>query len=354
MNESTYEGNPLLNVGGAHPFRFRDLLHRLFSMANQGFLRLEFLQMAAGSILEFLACDVLEVRLEDGGKVYRCKAEVGEGGSRCVCDVAPVEPEEAGLDLGGPALPGQIMASVLRGQFLAAAPFSTRGGSFWTGDSTRPVLLRENGRHDAHARSMVIGGEYLSLAFVPVPVDERIRGVLHLGSRKADFFTRNEVQLFEGVGETLGVAVAFQAAQWALRERVKELDCLYGIAQVSQRIGCALDDQLREIVELLPPAWQYPELTAARIILDARMFATPGLQTTPWMQEAELRVAGKVRGAVQVFYGREMPVFDEGPFLQEERNLIDEVAHQVALLVNRGEDDLAKAKLFHMLEQRRE
>jgi GAF domain-containing protein len=350
MNESTYDGNPLQIWGGAPHLRFRDLLHRLFSMANQGSQRLDFLQTASGSILEFLACDILDVRLEDGGKVYRCRGEVAEGGSRFLCEVSTPEPE-APL---GPTLSDQIMTSVLRGQILAASPFSTRGGSFWTGDSTRPVLLRESGRHDAQARSVVIGGEYLSLAFVPVPVDDRVRGVMHLGTRKADFFTRNDVQFFEGVGETLGVAVAFQAAQWALRERVKELDCLYGIAQVSQREGGTQEGRLQAIVELLPPAWQYPGSAVARIVLDGRVFATRGFAETPWAQEAAIVVDGRERGAVQVFYVRELPAFDEGPFLQEERNLVDEVAHQVGLMVSRREDALSQAKLFHMLEQRRE
>ena len=357
MNDATQEGNPLLNRGGGRSPRFRDLLHRLFSMANQGYLRLDFLQMASGSILEFLGCDVLEVRLEEAGKVYRCKAEVGQGVSRFICAAPTQGPTPSGpgaLEPEGPSLTDQIMEAVLGGQFQAASPFSTRGGSFWTGDASRPVLLRERGRLDAQPRSLVIGGEYLSLAFVPVPVDERIRGLLMLGSRKADFFTRDDLQFFEAVGETLGVAVAFQAAQWALRERVKELDCLYGIAKVAQQSGLALEEQLREIVEVLPPAWQYPDLTAARIVLDGRSYATRDFQETPWVQRAELRVDEAVRGAVQVAYSREMPAFEEGPFLQEERNLIEEVAHQVGLLVERWEDEKAKAKLFHMLEQRRE
>ena len=88
MNEATHDGNPPAGPRGTHHFRFRDLLHRLFSMANQGYLRLEFLQMAAGSMLELLACDVLEVRLEDAGKVFRCRASLGEGVSRCLCDFA--------------------------------------------------------------------------------------------------------------------------------------------------------------------------------------------------------------------------------------------------------------------------
>ena len=347
MNESSQDGNPLLSRGGGRAFRFRDLLHRLFSMANQGFMRLEFLQIGCGSVLEFLACDVLEVRLEEAGKIYRCKATAGLGASRFSCD-AP------GGDSAGSAMTDHIMEAVLRGQFLAASPFSTRGGSFWTGDATRPVLLREGGTQGAHHRSLVIGGEYPSLAFVPVPVDERTRGLLLLGSRKADFFTREDIQFFEAVGETLGVAVAFQAAQWALRERVKELDCLYGIAKISQRPDLTLEGQLREIVALLPPAWQYPSLTAARITLDGHAFTSEGFEETPWLQSADLRVGETLRGRVQVAYGREMPAFDEGPFLAEERNLIDEIAHQVGLLAGRWEDERARAKLFHMLEQRRE
>jgi len=81
MNESSKEGNPLLNLGGAQPVRFRDLLHRLFSMANQGFMRLEFLQMASGSIREFLAGDLLEVRLEEAGRDFRCRSGAGSDAS---------------------------------------------------------------------------------------------------------------------------------------------------------------------------------------------------------------------------------------------------------------------------------
>jgi GAF domain-containing protein len=346
MSQASQEGQPISSRNRPHPVRFGELLHRLFATPSQGFLRLNFLQMAGGAILEFLGCDLLEVRLEEAGKVYRCRATVGQGVSRFICagpTLSPGPAEQPGIDPQGRPITDQIMDSVLRGRFLAPPPFSTRGGSFWTGDATRPVLIRENGRADAQARSLVIGGDYPSLAFIPVPVDERIRGILHLGSRKAERFTREDIQFFETVGETLGVAVAFQAAQWALRERVKELDCLYGIAQVAQRAGLSLDEQLRGIVELLPPAWQYPDLTEARIILDGRAFATRGFQETPWPQEAPLRVGDQLRGSLRVVYTQEMPLFDEGPFLREERSLIDELARQVGLIVARRESGADRA-----------
>ena len=78
MSEAeSQEGRPLPR-GGTPPLRFRELLHRLFSIANQGFVRLEFLQMAGGAILECLGGDVLEVRVEEAGRVYWCRATVGE------------------------------------------------------------------------------------------------------------------------------------------------------------------------------------------------------------------------------------------------------------------------------------
>jgi hypothetical protein len=345
MNPAQPEGPSLLRQGGAQPLRFRELLHRLFSMANQGFMRLEFLQMASGSLLEFLGCDRVVVRLEDAGTVLRCHAAAEEGSIRVV----------GGRGEDGPSTPAdRILEAVGHGQFPGLPPFSSRSGSFWTGDARRPVLFRDGSHPEAAPRSEVLAGDHLSLAFVPVPVDERARGALHLGWRRAQAFAREDIPTFEGVGETLGAAIAFQSAQWALRERVKELDCLYDIAQIAQRPDLALEARLEAIVERLPPAWQYPDLTTARILLDGTAFATDGFAPTPWVQEAELRVGDRVRGSVQVVYGKEMPPFDEGPFLQEERSLIEEVARQVGLIVERWEDEKARAQLFHMLEQRRE
>ena len=121
--------------------------------------------------------------------------------------------------------------------------------------------------------------------------------------------------------------------EWALRERVKELTCLYGIAKVVERAGEDLGSALDGIVALLPPAWQYPEVTEARITLDERSWQTPGFGPAPSAQSAEVHAGGALRGRVEVAYREMRPVADEGPFLREERALIDDVARQVGLLV---------------------
>jgi len=140
-----------------------------------------------------------------------------------------------------------------------------------------------------------------------------------------------------------------RASQRALTERVKELTCLQEIAQVAAVPGLSLDAILQQIVELLPAAWQYARIAFARILVDGRSYATPGFRESGWKQTARIVVGGSRRGVVEMFYARQMPELDEGPFLKEERNLIDAVARQVALVVEQRQTEADKSKLQHQL-----
>ncbi len=139
------------------------------------------------------------------------------------------------------------------------------------------------------------------------------------------------------------------SAKAALTERVKELTCLYGIAQIAGQPGISLEDIIQHIVELLPPAWQYPEIALARIILDGISYTTQGFRECRQKQTAEIIVGGVPRGVVELAYAEEKPYLDEGPFLKEERSLIDAVARQVALVIERRQAEEDKLKLHNQL-----
>jgi signal transduction histidine kinase len=160
-------------------------------------------------------------------------------------------------------------------------------------------------------------------------VSDQTRGILFLASRRRDFFSKDAIQVYEAIAETLGVALVHQGTQWALRERVKELTCLYGIARVAGRPGIHLDEFLAEVVELLPQGWQYPEITSARIVMDERRFLTGGFKESVIRQSADIVVSDSPRGRVEIFYLDETPEADEGPFLKEERALITAVAETI-------------------------
>ena len=141
-----------------------------------------------------------------------------------------------------------------------------------------------------------------------------------------------------------------QAQYAALRERVKELTCLYRLAQLAERPGITLQEVLQGTAELLPAAWQYPEIAAGRIAFDGRAHVTANFKEGGQVQSAPIVVNGRRRGRIDVVYTQHRPDVDEGPFLKEERSLIDAVARHVALIIERRQADEEK---FRLLEQLR-
>jgi PAS domain S-box-containing protein len=119
-----------------------------------------------------------------------------------------------------------------------------------------------------------------------------------------------------------------------LGERVKELTALQQTARTLQDETKSLPELLLGIVQLLPSAWQYPEVTAARIRFGDLEFKTSGFATTPWSQTSEF-TAGNQKGELEVAYLKEMPPEVIGPFLREELNLLNSLAEMISSALNR-------------------
>lgn len=137
--------------------------------------------------------------------------------------------------------------------------------------------------------------------------------------------------------------------EWALRERVKELTCLYGVAQVTRKPGLTLPELLNAITELLPPAWQFPEIAGARIVLDGQEYRAGTVQPRSHVQSSPIMIAGEPRGAVEVIYSQPVPQGASEPFLLEEQKLIEIVALEVSMLVERREAEQMQSKLEEQL-----
>ncbi|MBN2574416.1 MAG: PAS domain-containing sensor histidine kinase [Deltaproteobacteria bacterium] len=135
----------------------------------------------------------------------------------------------------------------------------------------------------------------------------------------------------------------------ALLERVKELGCLYAISQIAQRCEGSLDAILQEVAGAIRHAWQYPEIASARIVLDGRVRAQAGKGPRLHTQLAPIAVRGKTRGTVEVIYSERRPKSDEGPFLKEERSLLEAVAGQVAAILEHEEAESEKRALLDQL-----
>jgi signal transduction histidine kinase len=131
-----------------------------------------------------------------------------------------------------------------------------------------------------------------------------------------------------------------------LNERVKELQCLYDIVDIAERPDITLDELYQEVANLLPLSWQYPEITCSKITINGKEFRANNYRETEWKQSADIEVHRAKAGVVEVDYLEERPEIDEGPFLKEERLLINAVAERLGKITQRmqAEEEL---KNFH-------
>jgi len=120
-----------------------------------------------------------------------------------------------------------------------------------------------------------------------------------------------------------------------LGERVKELNCLYSLSSLIEKPDISLNDIFKGITNLIPPSWQYPEITCARIIFEDKEYKTKNFKETTWKQACEIAVDNKELGNVEIFYLEERPDIDEGPFLKEERALIEAICERLGHVVER-------------------
>lgn len=125
--------------------------------------------------------------------------------------------------------------------------------------------------------------------------------------------------------------------EYDLNERIKELQCLYGISELTEKSQNTLEDIFQGTVNLIPPGWQYPELTCARIKVGDQVFQTSDFVETQWRQATFFDTSGAMRSEIEVFYLEEMPEYDEGPFLKEERKLLDAIADRLRSAVAKRE-----------------
>jgi len=139
--------------------------------------------------------------------------------------------------------------------------------------------------------------------------------------------------------------VALQKTTHILGERVKELNCMYGISKLAETEQ-TLEEILHGTVNLIPPSWQYPEITCAQVKLGGQSYKTDNFTKSEWLLSQAIIVNGEKVGAVEVYYLEEKPEIDEGPFLKEEKALINAIAERLGRIVERKQA-LLEIKTLH-------
>jgi two-component system NtrC family sensor kinase len=331
--------------------RFRALCYELLKHSSQGLLRKEFLPEVSQRIMVHSGCDAAELWVKEGPhKHFRCsvsgtrKSPFGFVLVPCALGEVASPPEDEGeLDLE------ELCCDLIKGSADGSHPCITESGSFWADGACEAIASGDLPSQVSSQRVERLPKPYNSIVIIPIRPDRECIGLLQLKSRQRGFFSIRDVNFYEEISKVLGIALSHQYAQAELRERIKEITCLYGIARVTARLDASFDEVIQGITDLLPSAWLYPEIASARIVLDGRTYVTANFHETPYRQVADVVSRGKKIGFVEVAYAEAKVAMDEGPFLAEERRLIDSVAREVAGFCERARAEEEKAFLQSQL-----
>ncbi len=142
-----------------------------------------------------------------------------------------------------------------------------------------------------------------------------------------------------------------QKNQYSLKEKNKELEYFFNFNKLVGESPHSLEKIMQGAVNLIPPAYQYPDITCAKIKLGGREFKSAGCRrwAKKWRQKVDIANKEKI-GSIEVCYAKKKPTANEGPFLKEERKLLDAIAERLARIVERLESERRvkkSEKYFH-------
>ncbi len=144
-------------------------------------------------------------------------------------------------------------------------------------------------------------------------------------------------------GSIIGTILIFQditerrRMENALRERMKELNAFYKLSEILGDPDITIRTLMQKIVEMIPKSMQYPEITCARIKFRDQEFKTKNFQETKWVLKKDIKVKGELKGSFEILYLKEKPDIDEGPFLKEERALLNALSERIGKIAERME-----------------
>ncbi len=315
-----------------HPW---DFLRTALGLAQREAPFADFLREVCLELSEHHGFDSTEIWVRAHGKEIGCACagnSDGEGRSRVLVSLEDFDSAIRHVR--------QWYERVRQGEAIPDA-FRAASGAVWANISPgTPGSLDENPQELS---------EYGLVILLPFREQSEDGGLLVLRDRRFHDLDGLTVSRLELLAESLGIAVGVKKTQVALAERIKELTCLYKIALLAEAPGASLEDLLKGVVGLLPDAYLYPEDAWALIELEGVHYGLVPPEDGGVSLKADISVLGVPCGSVQVGYRTPKPTLDQGPFLREEKSLLDTVAREIALLVERKQREVESRALEEQL-----
>jgi hypothetical protein len=141
------------------------------------------------------------------------------------------------------------------------------------------------------------------------------------------FCTLNDNLMNDLIGQFTSKALS------GLKERAKELKCMYAVEESLKNPERNPEEVFRELLDVIPLGWQFTTVCECRIIYEGKHFFSTDFKETEWFQTAEINIDGNIAGEIQVYYTQLIRLTGDSQFLPEEQKLLNTIAERLSRYV---------------------
>jgi PAS domain S-box-containing protein len=172
----------------------------------------------------------------------------------------------------------------------------------------RDILLHKKDGSEFWARSQII--------FVKLKEEDYIQAII------------------QDVTEEKLTQLKLNESEYHLQERIKELNCLYELSKIAIKPHITFEEIIRDSLRLIPPAWQFPESTSARIIFESKQYCTENFKESDWFLKTQIEINRKPM-QIEVYYS------DDREFISEEKDILTDIGLRIKEILEKRESEVA-------------
>jgi hypothetical protein len=114
-----------------------------------------------------------------------------------------------------------------------------------------------------------------------------------------------------------------------MKERAKELNCLYQIEELLTKTQLPLAEIFTQIIQAIPSGYQFPEFCQVKIIYENNTYQSNNFVPSQRTQSTEIIIEDKPVGIIEISYSSEVPQAENSYFLKDEKKLLTTIAERI-------------------------
>lgn len=310
---------------------FLECERAFLEVSGSGLSRIQFLNAISLQLQSLSGCDAIEIRAIDCELKYRWFSDFNnikvfedvEYLSNDKHGFIPVLPISSGLE--------EICHDLFQLRFDPILHYQFSLSSRYIADTSVSINLTE--------RKLMVSGlaeetGYGSILFLPFIVQDNPPGVIILYSKTKQLSNTDDILAYENLMHTYSIALKFRRAMHALNERIKELSCLYDLNGIYEENAQNQELMLQKIVQHLPAAFQYPDVTSACIRIGKAAYLSDGFNETNNFLKSNIVFSNNQKGSLSVYYPEVTHANEPMHFLPEEQRLLDMISQKILMIID--------------------